>query len=393
MGEPRDLDGTRAANPRVSEDGATPRTVLMTADTVGGVLSYALELSAALQPHGVRIVLATMGAPLSPSQRDELSRLPNVLAQESAFRLEWMDDPWPDVASAGDWLLGLAERSGADIVHLNGYCHGALPWGRPVMVVGHSCVLSWWRAVRGEEAPATFDRYRALVTEGVRAAGRVIAPSHSMLDSLARDYGPLTACTVIPNGRDPERFRPALEKEPFVLAAGRLWDGAKNLATLARAARGLSWPVRVAGPVAPPDGAAGPIVAAAPTVELLGPRTTVELADLYARASIYALPARYEPFGLSILEAALSGCALILGDLPSLRELWEGAATFVAPDDADALVQAIEGLIADPSRRVLAAEAARVRAMRFSPANMANAYLIEYRRLLGAAAATSTACA
>ncbi len=32
------------------------------------------------------------------------------------------------------------------------------------------------------------------------------------------------------------------------------------------------------------------------------------------------LPARYEPFGLSVLEAALSGCALVLGDIPSLRE-------------------------------------------------------------------------
>ena len=30
-------------------------------------------------------------------------------------------------------------------------------------------------------------------------------------------------------------------------------------------------------------------------------------------ASVYVLPAKYEPFGLSVLEAALSGCALVLG--------------------------------------------------------------------------------
>ena len=54
-------------------------------------------------------------------------------------------------------------------------------------------------------------------------------------------------------------------------------------------------------------------------------------------AAIYALPARYEPFRLEVLEAAAPGCALVLGDIASLRELWDGAALFVAPDDDRAL--------------------------------------------------------
>ena len=64
---------------------------------------------------------------------------------------------------------------------------------------------------------------------------------------------------------------------------------------------------------------------------MLGRLSAGELADWYARAAIYALPARYEPFGLSALEAALSGCALVLGDIPSLREIWGDAALFVPP--------------------------------------------------------------
>ena len=43
----------------------------MTADTVGGVWTYALELARALEPHGVEIALATMGRPLSASQWQE----------------------------------------------------------------------------------------------------------------------------------------------------------------------------------------------------------------------------------------------------------------------------------------------------------------------------------
>ena len=66
-----------------------------------------------------------------------------------------------------------------------------------------------------------------------------------------------------------------------------------------------------------------------------GRLTPPQMARVVSRApSIYALPARYEPFGLSVLEAALSGCALVLGDIPSLREIWDGAALFVDPDDA-----------------------------------------------------------
>ena len=71
-------------------------------------------------------------------------------------------------------------------------------------------------------------------------------------------------------------------------------------------------------------------------VRLLGKLSESELARHYARAAIYCLPARYEPFGLSVLEAALSGCALVLGDIPSLRENWTGAAEFAPPDDASA---------------------------------------------------------
>ena len=73
----------------------------------------------------------------------------------------------------------------------------------------------------------------------------------------------------------------------------------------------------------------------------LGRLAPADLASWLGRAAIYALPARYEPFGLSILEAALAGCALVLGDIDSLRELWDGCALFVPPEDDDALAEAL----------------------------------------------------
>ena len=59
-----------------------------------------------------------------------------------------------------------------------------------------------------------------------------------MLDALEAHYGPLHRGRVVPNGRDALLFTPRT-KEPFILAAGRLWDEAKNLSVLAASAPAL----------------------------------------------------------------------------------------------------------------------------------------------------------
>lgn len=348
----------------------------MTADTVGGVWTYAVELARALDAHGVSIVLATMGGRPSSAQRRDVGELRNVRLVESAFRLEWMRDPWSDVDRAGEWLLRLAQEFGPDLVHLNGYAHAALPWRAPTLVVGHSCVCSWWRAVRGEDAPAEWNEYRERVIAGLAAADHVVAPTHAMLDALARHYGPLRASTVIPNGRDARSFPPSI-KQPIVLTAGRIWDEAKNVAALDRVASDLPWPVCVAGAVESPGGDS----AAHENVRLLGRLSSRALAHWLGRAGVYALPARYEPFGLSVLEAALAGCALVLGDIPSLRETWGDAATFVDPNDDAAILRALHWLCDDPVLRRRTAGRARQRALELTPQRMAASYLDLYREL------------
>ncbi|HOM72340.1 MAG TPA: glycosyltransferase, partial [Armatimonadota bacterium] len=92
--------------------------ILMTADTVGGVWTYSLELIQALAEHGVEVELATMGALPTPEQRTQLDDIKNVRLHSSEFKLEWMEDPWEDVECAGKWLLRLEEKLQPDIVHL-----------------------------------------------------------------------------------------------------------------------------------------------------------------------------------------------------------------------------------------------------------------------------------
>ncbi len=351
--------------------------VLMTTDNVGGVWTYAMELCAALARHQVRVHLASMGTALSPAQRRDAAALENVTIHESAFKLEWMDDPWDDVDRAGRWLLAIEREVGPDVVHVNGYAHAALGFSAPVLAVGHSCVLSWWSAVRGENAPDTWNTYRRRVREGLERADVVVSPTRAMLRALERYYGPFRDGRIVPNGRGAGLFAPS-GKEPFVFAAGRVWDEAKNIATLERVAPELDWPVIVAGEARHPDTNRA---AALRHLQLVGNLDQPTLASWLGRASIYALPARYEPFGLSILEAALSGCALVLGDIESLRENWSNAAIFVPPDEPLAIARAIRSLIENDALRTGLAGRARQRARDFAPEAMAHGYLDIYRRL------------
>lgn len=353
--------------------------VLMTADTVGGVWTYACELISALRAHDVEVTLATMGAPPSPGQTRAIAALPNAELLPSSYALEWMPEPWRDVDAASEWLLGIAERIKPDVVHINGYAHAALSFGVPVISVAHSCVCTWFRAVRGCEAPSEWDEYRRRVSAGLTAADAVVAPTQAILRDILGAYVLDRPARVIANGRDATLWQPAT-KQPFVLAAGRLWDEAKGLAALDAAAAGVSWPIHVAGPTAGPAGV-GAVQARG--VRLLGELRPEALADWMSRAAIYTLPARYEPFGLSVVEAALAGAALVLGRIDTLQEVWGEAAVYAPPDDPHALAFALDQLAHDPLRRRALAASSRARALALTPARMAASYRELYGELAG----------
>jgi glycogen synthase len=347
--------------------------ILITADPIGGVWTYALELARALARHDVDLALATMGAPLSRSQRDSVSRLTNVTLFESRFALEWMDEPWRDVDLAGEWLLDVASRFDPDLIHLNGYAHAALDWNAPVLVVAHSCVFSWWRAVKRTLPPPRFDEYYRRVRAGLERADLVTAPTAAMLASLMKEYKIDIDARVIPNAITRKQFAPS-PKKPVVFSAGRLWDEAKNISLLDEVAPRVRWPIEVAGETLHPNGGEVRFEHA----HSLGRITRDALMQHLCRAAIFALPARYEPFGLSPLEAALCSCVLVLGNIPSLREVWREAALYVSPDDPDELASVLNALIANTVRREEYGLRARACALQFSAQRMANEYMAAY---------------
>jgi glycosyltransferase involved in cell wall biosynthesis len=351
----------------------TSRRVLMTTDAVGGVWTYSLELARGLCASGVEVMLTVIGPPPDDAQRAEAVDIPGLVLVVPGLQLEWQDRAGPLGTAPRQRLAGLARMFEPDIVHCNGYREAAAGFEAPVVLAAHSCVRSWWWACRAEDVPPEWSAYADGVRAGLAAAGAVVAPSAAFLADLTYAWGHVPRSRVIHNGLDvPSGIA---SRRPVVLAAGRLWDEAKNVDLLAREAPRLPWPVRLAGK-APPDapGWRG--------VEWLGALPRERLLATMREAAIFAAPARYEPFGLAILEAAASGCALVLGRLPTLVEVWGDAACYVPPGDGGALRSALHGLMADPAALARAQGAARARAATYSRRRMVGEYVGLYAELL-----------
>jgi glycosyltransferase involved in cell wall biosynthesis len=156
---------------------------------------------------------------------------------------------------------------------------------------------------------------------------------------------------------------------------GRIWDEAKNIDLLVRAAKDLKYKIYIAGKAGKEKPKANS------RIEILGQLSKEDIAKYLSAASVFVLPARYEPFGLSALEAGLSGCALVLGDISSLREIWNDNAVFVNTDDPEMLVGTIHSLMRDTSELHKYAAKAYEHAKTYTVQKMASGYSTLYSQL------------
>jgi glycosyltransferase involved in cell wall biosynthesis len=173
---------------------------------------------------------------------------------------------------------------------------------------------------------------------------------------------------VPPRARSTPPRRPAgLPEGPFALVVGDNRPR-KNLAALARAwARfGDSPPLRLVG--------AGPAIPRHPSLSALAARERAqgvtalgwvdepELGWLYDNATLVLFPSLYEGFGFPLAEAFDRGLPAVVADIPTLREVGEGAATFVPAGDDQAWAESIGRIAADARARIELREAGLRRA-------------------------------
>lgn len=354
--------------------------LLLTADAVGGVWTWALDLAAAAIARGFRVRLLVLGPSPSPEMRRQAARVAGLELVETGLPLEWTAATPEEVIEASRHLASMVEAHEPDLVHLsNPALAAAGPWSVPLVATLHSCVGTWWAAVHpGQPMPDDLRWRQALVGRGLASADIVTVPTLGFAQAASELY-PDIVFEVVQNGRRAGGEAPTGRPRVRVLAAGRLWDGAKNMATLDAAAARLAVPVEAAGPVMGPNGARIEL----PHLRLLGELGADAMRQKLARTAVYVSPARFEPFGLGVLEAAQGGAALLLSDIPVHRELWDDAAQFFEAEDAVSLAGAIAALMDDPARTERLAAAALSRAQAFGVDRMAAGMIALYERLLG----------
>jgi glycosyltransferase involved in cell wall biosynthesis len=356
-----------------------PNRVLLTTDAVGGVWVYAMELALILSQLTVEVVLVVLGPRVSSAQAAEAAALPGVMLAETGLPLDWMAASREVLDRTAAALAVLAREYEVELIQLHSPAWAAsCPWPAPVIAVTHSCVGTWWRAVRGDgPLPADFAWRIAAVRAGLLAADAVIAPTQAFAGLTRQVYGLHRPIQVVHNARSATTL--AFGFRAGVLAAGRLWDEAKNIATLDAAAAMLPGvPVAAAGPLRGPHGAAVSLAA----ITALGALDARSMAAAMASARIFASPSVYEPFGLAVLEAAQAGLPLVLADIPTFRELWEGAAMFLPPTAPAAWSEALRRLHERPLECQERGERARKRAARYGIGQFTASMCDHYRRAL-----------
>lgn len=283
--------------------------------------------------------------------------------------------PAPDVVIAHGAVLARA-RHDVNVAH---FVHGA--WARSPV---HTARL------RGGLYGAYQRLYTALNARWERdafgRAGVVVAVSDRVRGELASIGVAPDRVRVIPNGVDPEEFRPGTESRtklglpegvPLALFVGDIRTPLKNVGGVLEAvAQVPGLHVAVAGGV---EGSPAPAHAArlglADRVHFLGYRRDVPA--LLRAADLLVHPSRYETFSLVVLEAMASGLPVVtaatVGAAPLVAEA--GGVVLGSPDDGAALVAALAGLAHEPARRRQLGLRARAVAETNSWAAMAASYL------------------
>lgn len=184
-----------------------------------------------------------------------------------------------------------------------------------------------------------------------RAAAGLVAFSQWAKTSFVEDYhcDEKSVC-VIPPGVDVEQFVPAertneLPKILFVGADFERKGGDLLLDVFRKRLRGRAELVLVTAAEVPPEqGVAVHRDVSAKSQKLI---------DLYSQCDIFALPTRADAHSLACMEAmaaALPVVATRVGGIPDLIQ--EGkTGILIAPDDADALTQALEWLVSNAELR------------------------------------------
>lgn len=361
---------------RRSEKVLAPLRVLMTLDAVSDVWRFGMNLAGALKSRNVSFVFVTLGpAPTGPQQREaealgEFVHIP--LSPDSLAEKE------SDLAEVPGRIAELAERFEVDLIHLNQAAQAAgLETDKPVVLMSHGCMPTWFRAIGKISPPGQLEWQTRLNRQGLSRADAVLAPSRSHSELMMATYGQIRNLRIVHNVTSPAPHSIDRTEREGIVAVGRWWDEGANGAVLGQVATRIARPLTM---IDSDTGSVGQNLQIRNAVHA-DPVSHSDILQRVGTAEVFVSPSLYEPFGLGPLYAAVSRTPLVLADIPTYRELWDGAALFVSPHDPAAYVEAINRLLNERHLREILAQLASNRATRFTSVRQAAAMRTVYDTL------------
>ncbi len=224
---------------------------------------------------------------------------------------------------------------------------------------------------------------RTLLSGALRRAAAVVVNSETTASDLTARYRRLPPVTVAPLAAGPAfgrkvpadtllRFRKRHGlPERYVLSVGTI-EPRKNHAALIEAFEGIPKKQRgatelvIAGRWGWRHAPVKKALEHASATRVLDDVSDADLPVLYAGATAFCYPSRYEGFGLPVLEAMRSGLPVLVSDTPALREIAGDAAHYCDPERVRSIRDGIRALLGSAPRRTRLAKAGRTRAARFS---------------------------
>jgi glycosyltransferase involved in cell wall biosynthesis len=180
---------------------------------------------------------------------------------------------------------------------------------------------------------------------------------------------------------------PPMVRENVVLNVGAI-QTRKNVARLVEAFETLddSWRLVLAGSFGHGAESIQARIERSPArsrIVVAGYVSAVELAQWYARASIFAFPSLDEGFGFPVLEAMAAGVPVVTSTSSALPEVAGNAALLVDPRDSRALAQALQRLVQDPELRQELVRLGEQRVLEFSWDRAVTKTWTVYEKVLG----------
>lgn len=234
--------------------------------------------------------------------------------------------------------------------------------------------------------------YRVKVRRAVAVADAIITLSHHTASDLERVLGvSRERVTVIPGAADEFAGGAVgalpgwLEGERYLFSMGNTKEH-KDLPTLLRAFARLADPQLLLVLAGTDPGAYAASVLgddpAVPRVRFTGTISDDTLRALYASATAFVFPSRYEGFGLPPLESMTFGAPVIAARAASLPEVVGDAGLYFEPGNAGELAETIARLLVDSALAERLVALGRSRAAQFSWSAAADKTASVYRSVL-----------